>query len=50
VGKGGGAGRDHPIGLKVDQLSSFGEDREGHIYVVSQAGPVYRILATRKRR
>jgi glucose/arabinose dehydrogenase len=48
--KAGGLGRDHPIGLKVDQLSSFGEDNEGHIYVVSQAGPVYRILATRKKR
>ncbi|MGZ5332338.1 MAG: PQQ-dependent sugar dehydrogenase [Solirubrobacterales bacterium] len=49
LGRGGGVGRDHPIGLKVDQLTSFGEDREGHIYVVSQSGPVYRIVATRKR-
>ena len=49
LGKAGTGGRDHPIGLRVPELTSFGEDREGHIYVVSQAGEVYRILATRKR-
>jgi glucose/arabinose dehydrogenase len=48
LGKGAGGGRDHPIGLKVPELTSFGEDRAGHIYAVSQEGPVYRIAATRK--
>ncbi len=36
---------DHPLGLRVDQLSSFGEDLAGHLYVVSLAGPVYRLVA-----
>ena len=30
-------------GLTVPSLSSFGEDNEGHIYVVSLDGPVYRL-------
>jgi glucose/arabinose dehydrogenase len=46
--KGGKPGRDHLTGLKVPRLTSFGEDRDGHIYVLSQDGPVYRIIATRR--
>jgi glucose/arabinose dehydrogenase len=34
---------DRPVGLKVPSLSSFGEDNQGHIYVVSLDGPVYRL-------
>jgi glucose/arabinose dehydrogenase len=30
--------------LNVDSLSSFGEDAQGRVYVVSLAGPVYRIV------
>jgi glucose/arabinose dehydrogenase len=30
--------------LKVRSLSSFGEDAQGRVYVVSLAGPVYRIV------
>ncbi len=42
----GGAGRDRGFGLpKVELLTSFGEDRDGHIYVLSQTGPVYRLEA-----
>jgi glucose/arabinose dehydrogenase len=32
-------------GLRVDALSSFGEDARGRVYVVSNEGPVYRIAA-----
>ena len=32
-------------GLKVEQLSSFGEDARGRVYVVSLDGPVYRLAA-----
>ena len=34
---------DGPIGLGVDQPSSFGEGRGGRIYVASLDGPVFRI-------
>jgi glucose/arabinose dehydrogenase len=44
-----GAGKDHPIGLRVPLLTSFGEDRAGHIYVLSEKGPVYGLVATRHR-
>ena len=30
--------------LKVDSLSSFGEDAQGRVYVLSLGGPVYRIV------
>jgi hypothetical protein len=30
---------------KVEQLASFGEDARGRVYVVSLAGPVYRLAA-----
>jgi glucose/arabinose dehydrogenase len=36
---------DRALGLRVEQLSSFGEDAAGHLYVVSLAGPVYRLAA-----
>ena len=39
---GEGAG-DRPLGLKVEQLSSFGEDASGRVYAVSLSGPVYRL-------
>ena len=29
--------------VKVPELSSFGEDGQGRVYVVSLAGPVYRL-------
>ncbi len=44
-----GAGKDHPLGLRVPLLTSFGEDRAGHIYVLSEKGPVYKLSATRRR-
>ncbi len=31
-------------GLHVSQLSSFGEDAQGHVYVTSLAGPVHRLV------
>jgi hypothetical protein len=35
---------DRELGLEVPQLSSFGEDAAGRVYVVSLEGPVYRLL------
>ncbi len=32
-------------GMKVESLSSFGEDARGRVYVVSLSGPVYRLAA-----
>ncbi|MGI8624438.1 MAG: PQQ-dependent sugar dehydrogenase [Solirubrobacteraceae bacterium] len=34
-----------PTGLKVDGLSSFGQDARGRVYAVSVSGPVYRLAA-----
>jgi glucose/arabinose dehydrogenase len=34
---------DRELGLQVPELSSFGEDSAGRIYVTSLAGPVYRL-------
>jgi glucose/arabinose dehydrogenase len=46
VGKPGQRARDdRSLGLRVEQLSSFGEDADGHIYVVSLAGPLYRLAS-----
>ena len=36
---------DLELGVEVASLSSFGEDRDGHIYAVSASGPVYRLVA-----
>jgi hypothetical protein len=39
-----GAAREvRSTGLKVSQLTSFGEDARGRVYATSQAGPVYRL-------
>jgi glucose/arabinose dehydrogenase len=40
-----GARGDRSLGLKVDSLDSFGEDQAGHVYAVSQDGPVYRLAS-----
>jgi len=42
----GSAHRDRALAVpKVDSLASFGEDARGRVYVVSNAGPVYRLAA-----
>ena len=42
----GGARRDRSLGLpRVANLSSFGEDGRGRVYVASLGGPVYRLAA-----
>lgn len=38
-----GATRDRALGPTVSHLSSFGEDRAGHLYAASHYGPVYRL-------
>jgi|SRR6188474_104110 len=38
------ASDDRPLGLAVAFPTSFGEDDRGRIYVVSQEGPVYRLV------
>jgi glucose/arabinose dehydrogenase len=41
-----GARGDRSLGLRtIESLASFGEDARGRIYVVSLAGPVYRLAA-----
>jgi glucose/arabinose dehydrogenase len=37
---------DRALGIEVPSLSSFGEDADGHVYAVSLAGPVYRLVAS----
>lgn len=39
----GGASSPRRLGLTVPDLSSFGEDARGHVYVLSLDGPVYRL-------
>ncbi len=39
-----GASDELRLGLHVDGPSSFGEDDQGHLYVCSTEGPVYRIV------
>ena len=39
----GRARGDHSLGLRVSQLSSFGEDARGRVYATSLDGPVYRL-------
>ncbi|MDX6666676.1 MAG: hypothetical protein QOK04_56, partial [Solirubrobacteraceae bacterium] len=41
----GGASQKRSLGLHVSELSSFGEDASGRIYVTSLSGPVYRLTA-----
>jgi glucose/arabinose dehydrogenase len=41
----GHATGNRSTGLSVPQISSFGQDAAGHIYVVSLSGPVYRIAS-----
>lgn len=36
---------NHPTGLSVSSLSSFGEDSAGHVYATSLNGPLYRLVA-----
>lgn len=38
-----GAQGNHATSLRVNQLSSFGEDAAGHVYAASLGGPVYRL-------
>jgi glucose/arabinose dehydrogenase len=40
----GHARENHATGLSVSGLSGFGQDDGGHIYAVSLAGPVYRLV------
>ena len=37
------AADDRPLGLRVEQVTGFGEDGLGRVYVVSLKGPVYRL-------
>jgi glucose/arabinose dehydrogenase len=39
-----GASEDHRLGLHVESPSSFGEDPQRRLYVVSLEGPVYRLV------
>ncbi len=39
-----GGGDDRETGLRVSQLSSFGEDGRGRVYAMSLDGPVYRLV------
>jgi glucose/arabinose dehydrogenase len=41
----GSARQVRATGLSVGSMSAFGEDDAGHLYAVSLAGPVYRIVA-----
>jgi glucose/arabinose dehydrogenase len=38
------ASEDRKLGLSVSTPSSFGEDTQGHVYVASLEGPVYRLV------
>jgi hypothetical protein len=40
----GDGGDDRELGVEEPSLTSFGEDRAGHIYAVSGSGPVYRLV------
>jgi glucose/arabinose dehydrogenase len=44
----GGARKDRGTGLRVRELSSFGESADGALYATSLAGPVYRVIARRR--
>jgi glucose/arabinose dehydrogenase len=38
--------RHRPLGVAVENLSSFGEDLDGELYLLSLTGPVYRLVPT----
>jgi glucose/arabinose dehydrogenase len=40
-----GTATGKPLGPKVSELASFGEDAAGHVYALSLSGPVYRLDA-----
>jgi glucose/arabinose dehydrogenase len=40
----GRARENHATGLSVSSLSAFGQDNAAHVYAVSLAGPVYRLV------
>jgi glucose/arabinose dehydrogenase len=40
----GRASSEHRLGIAVETPTSFGEDGAGHLYLTSQAGPVYRLV------
>jgi glucose/arabinose dehydrogenase len=42
----GGARDDEPLGINVPNLTSLGEDSQGHVYVASLGGAVYRLDPT----
>jgi hypothetical protein len=39
------AARDRSLGLHVSNLTSFGQDSRGRVYVMSQDGGVWRLAA-----
>jgi len=41
----GRATDDHKLGLAVSSPTSFGEDTARHLYITTQDGPVYRLIA-----
>ena len=43
------AGKGRKLRFRIPYLTSFGEDSSGRIYVVSQRGPVWRLVVRRKR-
>ena len=45
--RGNDARADRALGPHVSDPVAFGEDRDGHVYVVSQDGPVYRLAPKR---
>ena len=45
-----GRGEERSFRFRVPALASFGEDRSGRIYLISQNGPIYRLDPARKRR
>jgi glucose/arabinose dehydrogenase len=45
LGRSGGASGDRDLGVSVSQLVSFGQDAGGHVYTVSLAGRVSRLVA-----
>ena len=40
----GRAGGDRRLGVSVEEPGSFGVDDQGHVYITSLAGPVYRLV------